>query len=89
MEKAKKSRYLHEKHVNMSSTIENGLQRQDALPHFSRIFTAFFTEFDSPKMKILNYRIIHLFFKNSEFAAFFDDNLPNLTALQIFVYPVL
>ena len=30
----------------------------------------------------MNYRIIRAFFKNSEFAVFFDENLPNLTASQ-------
>jgi hypothetical protein len=37
---------------SMSSKIENWLQRQAALPHFlPHIFTKFFTEFNSPKIK--------------------------------------
>ena len=62
----------------MSSTIENGLQRQAALPHF---FPHFFPNLTA-LIQIFNYRIILAFFKNSEFAAFFDENLPNLTALE-------
>ena len=51
---------------NMSSTIENGLQRQAALPHFLPHFHRIFTEFNSLKItyfkfEILNYQIIRAF----------------------------
>ena len=36
---------------SMSSTIENGLQRQGALPHFFTAFHTIFTEFNSHKIK--------------------------------------
>ena len=68
---------------SMSSMIENGLQRQAALPHFWRISTDFFTEFNSPKIKSLKFWITELFthFLKLWIGNIFDDNLPNLTAL--------
>ena len=67
---------------SMSSTIENGLQRQAALPHFLPHFHRILTEFNSlkiPNFELPNYSRIFL---NSEFGAFFDENLPNLIALE-------
>ena len=49
---------------SMSSTIENGLQRQAALPHFLPHFHRIFTEFNS--LKILNFELPNysrIFFK--------------------------
>ena len=48
-----------------------------------RIFCRIITEFNSLKIENFEFWITELFahFLNSEFAVFFDENLPNLTAL--------
>ena len=46
---------------SMSSKIENGLQRQAALPHFLPHFHRIFTEFNSPKIKNFEFWITESF----------------------------
>jgi hypothetical protein len=66
----------------MSGKIENELQRQAALLHFCRILSNFLPYLTALKSRISNFQLPNYsFLLNYEFAAFFEENLPNSTAL--------